>query len=284
MADPDKYPPANGRRRFVKGVVGSAAVSSIVAAGGTVVQSATSNQGIGGGSTRYVGIQNTQGPAPRGLPLVPVEINDDGVLEGRWPSVETVETRDGTEYKVAREQLGGIEYSSKWFQYCGVQSFAGTQPDADADNRFLNKGGYSWASDIELDAPVTVDQFDDYEEWGNGFGQDGLGKPLNVKWRDTEDGRAMSVEVLRTPELPKMIAGDGEYSILSAEVREFLDAATEQNFMAWLDKCTHFCCTPGFKTSDYEGAADGVYCQCHQSVYDPFRPVKREFVALPRRQ
>jgi Rieske Fe-S protein len=278
----DKYPPASGRRHFVKGVVGSAALSSIVAAGGTAIQSATSAQGIGGGSTTYVGIQNTAGPAPRGLPLVPIEITDDGVLKGRWPTVETAETRDGTEYKVAREHLGGMEYSSKWFQYCGVQSFAATQPDADADNRLLNKGGYVWANDIEIGEPLTVDDFADYEEWGNGVGQDGLGKPLNAKWRDTEDGRAMSVEVLRTPELPKMIAGDGKYSSISPEVREFLDAATARDCMAWLDKCTHFCCTPGFKTSDYAGAADGVYCQCHQSVYDPFSPVKRGFVALPR--
>jgi Rieske Fe-S protein len=79
-----------------------------------------------------------------------------------------------------------------------------------------------------------------------------------------------------------MIAGKGRYSSLSADVRAFLDAATAENCMAWLDKCTHFCCVPGFKSAEYPGGADGVYCQCHQSIYDPFTPVKNSFVALPR--
>ena len=30
------------------------------------------------------------------------------------------------------------------------------------------------------------------------------------------------------------------------------------------------------------GAENDVYCQCHQSIYDPFSIVKKSFVALPR--
>jgi Rieske Fe-S protein len=278
----DKYPPESGRRRFVKGVVGSSALSAVAAGGGMAINTATSQPGVGGGSVTYVGIQNTAGPAPRGLPLVPIRITDDGHLAGRWPDVETITRRDGTEVKLARTELGGLTYDTRWFQFCGVQSYKGAQPDADADNLFKTKGGYEWTKDLERGAPVPVDAFSDYEEWGNGIGQDGLGKPLNVKWRTVSDGRPLPVEVLRTPELPKMIAGEGRYSSLSQTVRDFLDAATEEHFMAWIDKCTHFCCTPGFKTSEYEGAADAVYCQCHQSIYDPFSPVEQQFVALPR--
>jgi nitrite reductase/ring-hydroxylating ferredoxin subunit len=64
----------------------------------------------------------------------------------------------------------------------------------------------------------------------------------------------------------------------------FLKEATEDGFIAWLNKCTHFCCSPGFKSDGGArfDAADEVYCQCHQSVYDPFSPVELSFVAFPR--
>ncbi|WP_340100989.1 ubiquinol-cytochrome c reductase iron-sulfur subunit [Salinibaculum salinum] len=278
----DKYPPESGRRRFVKGVVGSSALSAVAASSGMVLNTATSTQGVGGGSVEYVGIRNTDGPAPRGLPIVPLRTTDDGTLEGVWPEVETKTRRDGTEVKVAETEIGGFPYSSKWFQYCGVQTLPGAQPGADADNTLRVKGGYQWARPLETGSPVSVDDFDNYEEWGNGVGDDGIGMPLNVTWRNVEEGRALSVELLRSTEVSKMVAGEGEYGNLPGDVREFLDAATTEDCIAWLDKCTHFCCTPGFKSSDYPGAENAVYCQCHQSIYDPFTPVKQQFVALPR--
>jgi Rieske Fe-S protein len=42
---------------------------------------------------------------------------------------------------------------------------------------------------------------------------------------------------------------------------------------------------PGFKHIAGSAAFDAenrVYCQCHQSVYDPFSVVSGSFVALPR--
>ena len=69
------------------------------------------------------------------------------------------------------------------------------------------------------------------------------------------------------------------------ESQEWLDAASEQNFVAWLDKCTHFCCVPTFKgtaqSAQFEAEND-VYCPCHQSVYDPYSIVRGSYVALPR--
>ena len=278
----DKYPPESGRRRFVKGVVGSSALSATAAGSGMVLNSATSSTGVGGGSVEYVGIQNTDGPAPRGLPIIPIEITDDGTLKGRWPEVKTETRRDGTEVKVAKEDVGGFTYDSKWFQYCGVQTLPGTQPTTDADNTFRVKGGYEWARDLEKESPVKVEHFSDYKEWGNGIGKSGIGMPLNATWRNVEDGRALSVEIMRSTRVSKMVNGEGKYSDLAGDVRSFLEAATEKDFIAWLDKCTHFCCVPGFKSAEYPGAEDAVYCQCHQSIYDPFSPVKNQFVALPR--
>ena len=288
--DEDKYPTESGRRRFVKGVVGSAALGGVATGGTAAINLTTSSTGAGGGITRYVAIENTAGPAPRGMPMIPIEITSAGELKGYWPEVKEV-TEQGRTFSVAEEDIGGITYSSSWFQYCGVQTYAGAQPDADQDNFFratAAPGELTWQSEVETGEVLTVDMFDDYEEWGNGIGQSGLGKPAAGSWRsEGDDVQTMPIQVLRTPELPKMINGEGKYSEIPQEVRSFLDAATEQNFMAWLDKCTHFCCVPHFKAypgSEKFNGQDGVYCQCHQSVYDPFSPVQVTFTALPRPQ
>jgi Rieske Fe-S protein len=282
--DEDKYPAESGRRRFVKGVVGSAALSSVAAGGAAALDTTTGPLGAGGGRTNFFGIENTEGPAPRGMPIIPLEITSGGEIKGVQPTraeeLSDAEASDGF-------NGSGVPYTYSWFQYCGVQSYAGLSPDYDSENLFrATPGTYDWMSDIEADTPLTVDMFNDYEEWGNGIGRSGVGKPAMGSWRSqAEDAQTMPVQVVRSKEVSKMVDGEGQYSEISEDVRTFLEGATEQNFIAWLDKCTHFCCVPGFKA--FEGSAkfdaeDKVYCQCHQSVYDPFSPVKRAFVALPR--
>ncbi|PSP83573.1 cytochrome B [Halobacteriales archaeon QS_6_64_34] len=278
--DEDKYPAETGRRRFVSGVVGSAALSAVGVGGAAATDSLTSSSGEGGGTTNFVAVENIDGPAPRGMPIIPIEING-GELSGLWPEYD-----EEAGVAIARDFGGsGIDYSSAWFQYCGIQSSSGIYPQADADNLFLNSpGSFDWQSDVEQDAPLTVDMFDDYESWGNGIGTAGLGKPASAVWRQTEDG-GVPVQVIRSVEVEKMANGDGEYSDLPGSVQSFISAATDQGFIAWLNKCTHFCCVPGFKTQEGSanfGGANAIYCQCHQSVYDPFSPVLTQFVALPR--
>ncbi|PSP33440.1 cytochrome B [Halobacteriales archaeon QH_10_67_22] len=288
--DEDKYPGESGRRRFIAGVVGSAALASVGAGGAAALNTATSVGGGGGGPTQYVAIENTDGPAPRGMPVVPVEVTSGGELRGVFPEA-TTEELGGQQITVAEMDMGGTTYSSAWFQYCGIEQYEGAQPDADADDmlRSASGPGYAWQSDLEGGEVLTVDMFEDYETWGNGIGRDGLGKPASARWRSEAEGaKTIPVQVIRSPEIPKMINGEQgfrDYSNLPGGVRNFIDAATDQGFMAWLNKCTHFCCVPSFKQlegSTNFGGADGVYCQCHQSVYDPFSPVKKQFIARPR--
>jgi len=279
--DEDKYPAESGRRRFVKGVVGAAALSSVGASGAAALDTATSSAGVGGGSTTYVAIENTAGPAPRGMPLLPITI-EGGELQGVWP-----------EYDPARgiainDDLGGsgIPYSSQMLQYCGLQTAGGVRPQADQNNTLLTStGSYDWQSEYSDGDPLTVDMFDDYEEWGNGIGNAGVGKPASATWRSEGDVQTIPVQVLRSPEVPKIANGEGPYSDIPGPVQTYFDAATEDNIMAWINKCTHFCCVPGFKqlagSANYN-AENKVYCQCHQSVYDPFNPVQKTMVALPR--
>lgn len=278
--DDDKYPGSSGRRRFVKGVVGSAALAGIGTSTTAMINTATSPGGAGGGITQYVGVERIAGPAPRGMPQIPVRIDDDGFVHGLWGEVEEV-TQAGQTYKVAREELAGVTYSNEWFQYCGVQTFPGVNPEADQDTvfRYANDPPYDWQNeDVEPGDRVHIDHFSDYEDWGNDIGSSGLGKPAFATWRSEgiPPQNSMPVQLLRSPIVEQQ-----------AQTDDWLGASTRQGMLAILDKCTHFCCVPGFKTfadSTKFNAGDKIYCQCHQSVYDPFSIVNLSYVALPRPQ
>ncbi|USZ68138.1 ubiquinol-cytochrome c reductase iron-sulfur subunit [Halorussus salilacus] len=279
MADEeDKYPAESGRRRFVKGVVGSAALAGIGTAAAAGIDTATAPSGAGGGIIQYFGVENTDGPAPRSMPQIPVEIDDEGYLRGLWPEPEEV-TEQGQTFTVAETQLGGITYTSEWFQYCGIQTAEGVRPDADQDNYFRYSGSapYEWQqSEVDGGDRVHIDDFEDYESWGNGIGDDGIGKPALATWRsqDVSSAETLPIQLIRSERVEQM-----------AENNQWIRASTQEGFIANLNKCTHFCCVPGFKTiagSAQFGAADEIYCQCHQSVYDPFSIIQESFVALPR--
>ncbi|PSQ42840.1 cytochrome B [Halobacteriales archaeon SW_7_68_16] len=277
--DDDKYPPESDRRRFVKGVVGSAALAGVATTGGAAIDTLTAPSGEGGGATTYFGFENTGGPAPRGMPQIPVEIDSEGFVRGVFPEYET-RTVGGREVDVAETEIAGETYSARWFQYCGVQTYAGILPDADQDNyfRYASSSPYDWQGD--LSGRMHVDDFEEvgesYEAWGNGIGQSGLGKPARGTWRSEgiKAAETMPVEVIRSPIIEEKAQDD-----------EWLAATTDRGVAARLNKCTHFCCVPGFKAQGDAanfGAADRIYCQCHQSVYDPFTVVKTQFTALPR--
>jgi Rieske Fe-S protein len=278
--DEDKYPAETGRRRFVTGVVGSAALSSVGVGGAAAMDAVTDAAGEGGGTTNFVAVENVSGPAPRGMPVIPIEINN-GELSGLWPEFD-----EDAGVALASDFGGsGIDYSSAWFQYCGIQSSSSIYPQAEAENTFLNSpGSFDWQGELEQGEPLTVDMFDDYEDWGNGIGDPGVGKPASATWRQNDDG-GVPIQVLRSTEVEAMANGEGEYGDLPGNVQSFISEATDQGFIAWLNKCTHFCCVPGFKTQEGSanfGGANAIYCQCHQSVYDPFSPVQTQFVSLPR--
>ncbi|MFC6906261.1 ubiquinol-cytochrome c reductase iron-sulfur subunit [Halalkalicoccus tibetensis] len=273
----DKYPVESDRRRFVKGVVGAAAIAGIGSTGAAAVNTATPPTGTGGGVIDFMGIERTGGPAPRGMPIIPVEIDDDGTISGRWPEVQEVEVEGQTEF-IAEEELGGLTYSSQWYQYCGKQTSPALLPQAQQNNEFLSspQSQYEWQGELGEDEALNLDHFDDYEEWGNEIGDDGVGKPAAATWRSDglDGGDVLEVIVIRSTAIEE-----------AAEEDEFLEAATEEGVFAFLNVCTHFCCIPGFKvseTADNIGAGDSVFCQCHQSVYDPFSIFEQSFISFPQ--
>jgi Rieske Fe-S protein len=282
MYETDKYPLETGRRRFVKGVVAGAALVSLGVGGASAVNLATNPTGRGGGVRQYVGIPVVAGPAPRAMPFVAVAVDDEGFLHGVWPEVRR-ETQGGREVAVAETSLGGQSYSGEWFQYCGVQAAPGVEPDGDFDDylRYAADRTYEWQTEqVTAGDRVNVADFDDWETWGNGIGRAGLGKPATAVWRSEGASTVLPVQLLRV--VPAVF---DRMRTTSPVVAEWLNAASDQYFVAWLNKCTHFCCVPAFKATEQSarfGAEDRVYCPCHQSVYDPFRPVQQSFVALPR--
>ncbi|MCT9096169.1 ubiquinol-cytochrome c reductase iron-sulfur subunit [Haloarchaeobius sp. HME9146] len=287
--DEDKYPVESDRRRFVKGVVGGATLAGITTAGSAAVNSATAPSGQGGGTTTFRAVENTDGPAPRGMPQIPIELEpidgeDDYYIKGVWPEVST-ETQQGREVKVAKQDIAGVTYSSEWFQYCGVQTYTGVYPDAQEENsdltnyfRYTESSQYEWqSSEVSGGDRMKLSDFEDYETWENGVGTPGIGKPATGTWRSEglEPAETMPVEIIRSKRIEQMAKENPD---------SWLAASTDQGVMAHLNKCTHFCCVPGFKKegSAKFAAADAIYCQCHQSVYDPFNIVEKSFVALPR--
>ena len=277
MSQSDKYPAESGRRRFVKGVVGGAALAGVGAMGSATVNTLTTSGGIGGGQTQAMSIRQTGGPAPRGLPQIPVEVTDDGYIRGIWPETQTV-TQEGQEIEVAQEQLGGKEYAGAWFQYCGVESQENLSPSFESDNLFrAAPGKYDWQDDTyEAGDQIHIDDFDNYTEWGNGVGDAGVGKPASVTWRSQDAETNLNAIVIRSPRIEEAVANSND---------EWLEASTDQGFIAYLNVCTHFCCIPDYKVLEESArydAANGTYCVCHQSRYDPFTLEEALFIARPR--
>ena len=275
MSESDKYPAESGRRRFVKGVVGGAALAGVGAAGSATVNSLTTAGGVGGGQTVAMTIEHTGGPAPRGLPQIPVRVDDDGFIEGIWPEVTTIE-EEGMEVEVAQEELGGRTYGGAWFQYCGIESQENVRPNIESDNIFrAAPGTYDWQDEVyDGGDRIHIDDFDDYDTWGNNVGNDGVGKPAATTWRSEDADTSLNAVVIRSTQVEE-----------AAEEDEWIAASTDQGFMAYLNVCTHFCCIPGYKELEESArysAEDGAYCVCHQSTYDPFTLEEALFVARPR--
>ncbi len=278
----DKYPSESGRRRFVKGVVGSAALSGVGVGGIGTINLATQPAGGGGGPTEFVGIQLLGGPAPRGMPYIPIEIESNGDIRGIWPEAEEV-TQDGVTFQVAETEIGGRSYSTEWFQYCGRQNAEGIQPTTETDNRFKSVApadtAYEWQADALSEGDnINIEHFSDYETWSNDVGEDGIGKPAQATWRSQGLEGQLPVTVIRSTRIEEKAQRDDE-------VGQWYSGASSQGVIAYLNVCTHFCCVPGYKETPSAAqfnAEDGVYCQCHQSRYDPFTPEFGRFVSLPR--
>ncbi|MFB6222209.1 MAG: hypothetical protein ABEH86_00870 [Haloarcula sp.] len=125
------------------------------------------------------------------MPLAPLEISD-GALKGVWSSV-TEMTEGGQTFRIAEQKLGGMTYSQRWFQYCGLEGAAGLAPNPDRDEFLRSTATYGWQSQLDDGDKLRVEHFADYESWCNGIGSDGLGKPTITTFASRPRRRARSV-------------------------------------------------------------------------------------------
>ncbi|MFB6305012.1 MAG: ubiquinol-cytochrome c reductase iron-sulfur subunit, partial [Haloferacaceae archaeon] len=179
----------------------------------------------------------------------------------------------------------GVTYSQEWFQYCGVESYKGLQPTLETDNYFRvgSNPGYEWQSQAYSEGDrLNINDFENYRNWNNGIGDAGFGKPATGTWRSQDAETTIPIQVIRSPVIERLVNGEGD---ITDSARSWLRAASSQGAIAWLNKCTHFCCVPGWKQSEDAntfGNPNHVYCQCHQSMYNPFSIVQTLFTARPR--
>lgn len=272
MGDNDGGTSKNVSRRKL---LGAGIVGGVIGATGAGTAAVIVTKGLPAGGqdnqVNYVGIENVAGPAPCGLPQIPIEIDSEGYLKGVWP---TGNGDDGT----PSMKIGNVTYSSRWFDYCDLQTAPGFKQDSEQDNylRVIRGGYYDWQEEeLTVGDKLHVDDFGGYREWSNGIGQSGLGKPAMATWRSEGVSHAdvIPVQVLRSSRIEALYDADHPLS-------EWIKHTTQDGFIAWLSKCTDNCCIPAFKrlqASARYGGEDLVYCPCHASMYDPFTLTTESF-------
>jgi Rieske Fe-S protein len=261
-----------GRRAFVKGCLGASAAGLLAAGAGGLASPLL----VGGGSvTRrvdYLGATVVGGPAPQGLPLVPLRADGDGRL-----SIEP--SPDGIP--------GGV---LDWYRYCGHAAApglrAGFQP-ADEQLRYtlaLDRVDTvralqteSGRDDVGWQLPRLgeVARVADFQAAGHGAG---------TRWRPGAPGPPLHVLVLRVRGGALVFEDGAEEELVRAQV--LVPAGDGDVLVAYFNLCKHLCCVAGWHESRkavQEGLFETLYCTCHYSAYDPLR-IRGDFFMLQERR
>ncbi len=227
-------------------------------------------------AVRYVGAQRVAGPAPRGLPFIPIRLTPEGAFEGR----PVVKDLDDSEINVL-----------DWYKYCGHSGAPGLVPDADKANTLIYSISEEKAKAIKpwyvdrLDAPVRPDDFPD-NEFGAGFAwRSGGERGANVLSGVVIRFKRKAIR--KPPQIynPAKPLSDEEHAWVK---REFFVDVGESTFAACSTFCTHFCCIPGYKEAERlarpRNAWDKIFCTCHNSVYDMREPVRYTMFPEPAKE
>jgi len=100
---------------------------------------------------------------------------------------------------------------------------------------------------------IHIDDFDDYDEWGNGSATTAWGSRPRSRGGRKTPRPALNVNVIRSSRIEEAVENSGD---------EWLEASTDQGFVAYLNVCTHFCCIPDYKVLEesarYDAAKRGL--------------------------
>ena len=252
------------RRSFVKTCVGVAAGGAIAASGLGMAAGLAIPRKPGGSLIRYFGAHRVAGPAPRGVPYIPVTV-EDGVFVGK----PTIQGPDGAEINVL-----------DWYKYCGHAGAPGLQPNFTRDNTltYFEKEDYKkltpWFKDY-YGQPIRPEHFP-----GDGFG-------AAFVWRSKGQSGAniLSGVLIKAParELRYVTSAVSPAKPLKdeAEYQFVLDNVFHEGFVGVSTFCTHFCCVPGYRENEGlarpRNAWDNMFCTCHNSNYNHRQPVAYTF-------
>ncbi|MBI2079062.1 MAG: hypothetical protein HYT80_11980 [Euryarchaeota archaeon] len=202
------------------------------------------------------------GPAPQGIPLIPVTVNDNGELEGKPENPQSK-----------------LRFGLDWYKYCSHEAAPGLELKFTDDNvmRYYTnpeKLTQARASGIELwyqnflDQPMRADQFQK------------IGDGAPFRWRSEDQvGSNIVTGIVIKIDPSKIKSKSPEH--IGGFIHDNEDGT---GFIAICSFCAHFCCVPGWgehssvktnadvgkKAMRGIGVADHViYCSCHDSRYDP---------------
>ncbi|HEV8360364.1 MAG TPA: hypothetical protein VGR28_07930 [Candidatus Thermoplasmatota archaeon] len=249
------------RRAFVRGCVYASAAGMMAATAAGLAGPLAP-----GGSARwrrvdYLGATVVGGPAPQGLPLLPLARDAEGRLRAD-PTPASVE--------------GGV---LDWYRYCGHERMPQLQQKFAARDELLRYElaperaeqalelrGATGRRDVawqlgKLGLPARAEDFA-----GPGYG-------ASVVWRGAV--RAIVLALRREDVVLEGGAAAGAEGF-------FVEGPADTLLVAYVGFCRHLCCIPGWHESRKalgEGLFDQIYCTCHYSVFDP-RRVRPDFFML----
>lgn len=240
----DRLQPKKGwsRRDFVKTSIVAGTTGAALGVGAVTV-APLSRIGPRLPKFRYIGVKvlpNSQ--APRGIPILPVEVNPAGELVGRPDHLE-------------------------WYRYCGRSVAPGLNPGFITDNVFR----------YEVDPKaLQTTQAEGIDAWYAGrLGQkarledfDELGKGAPVVWRSEGQERTNPLTCLLIRVDPALYPKDLADRFLPAGV------------LGVFATCAHLCLVPTWRASKVgygEGHWDDITCFGHGSWYNPRALAEYEF-------
>lgn len=252
------------RRAFVRLCAGTAAAGALAAAAVSVASPAVEVREGASTLVRYVGAHRVGGPAPRGVPYVPVRVNEAGELEG-VPAF------------AGRSVL-------PWYAYCGHESAPGLREEP-AENVLR----YHVSPDLPVRpwyAPLAGEPVRPEHFAGDGFGAAFSWRSVGAIGKDVLTGvvvRYAEAEVRRADVVkpPARALDEAEWSEAASSLFARVGGSL---FVAASTFCTHFCCLPRYRenpSAGRVGAADRLHCACHDSVYEMREPVRYQAFSAP---
>lgn len=236
------------RRSFVKGSVAAASLGVAGAAGwGLFRQIAVPGDTIVRFVNYFGARRQTGSPAPRGIPFIPVRVNEEGFVEGV-------------------PEIDGVNYLD-WLRYCGYQNAPNLRPGFTSDNvfrYFLTEEKIHLAGDEARDIWWYLDRLGS-EVRAEHFRDLPYGTAAAVRWRSEEVPGSDIVTMLVLKLNP-----DDYDPAMRTQLETFMDM--EHHLIGVSAICTHFCCVPGYKETDLAEQFDAwelVFCTCHNSRFDP---------------